>query len=229
MVDDAPLSRYLGVFAHTPEERVLRLLVQLGVDIVNADEGSLLVLDEERRELVFAMTIGSSGSEAALIGQRVPIGKGVTGLAALSLEVQIGAPVFKDVLQAYHAPQDGPASVIAAPMLAHDTLVGVLTAVSFRSELRFGGRDAKIYAAFGSIAGIIIEQRRRLARLEAYDASPDTAAPLGKRERDEQAVVDSLRRILTTQPDRLTHVVSLLANVERLVERSSSNEDHAKS
>ena len=58
-------------------------------------QGSLLVLDEKKKELVFAMTIGSRSSEMTLIGQRVPLGKGITGLAAQMREVQIGAPTFK--------------------------------------------------------------------------------------------------------------------------------------
>ena len=58
-------------------------------------QGSLLVLDEKKKELVFAMTVGNRSSEMTLIRQRVPLGKGITGLAAQMRGAQIGAPAFK--------------------------------------------------------------------------------------------------------------------------------------
>lgn len=61
---------------------------------VDEQEGSLLVLDEKKKELVFAMTIGSRSLERPLIGHRVPLGKGI-GLAAEMHEVQVDAPAFK--------------------------------------------------------------------------------------------------------------------------------------
>lgn len=48
-----------------------------------------------RRNSYLTMTIGNRSSEMTLIGQRVPLGKGITGLAAQMREVQIGAPAFK--------------------------------------------------------------------------------------------------------------------------------------
>ena len=62
----------------------------------------LLVLDrnqEPPRELVFAMTVGSGGSEDTLAGQRVPVGEGLTGLAALTHEVQIGVPTIQGAVR----------------------------------------------------------------------------------------------------------------------------------
>ena len=88
------LNAYLGVASESSEEKVLRLLIELGAQFVEAQEGSLLVLDDESAELVFAMTIGSAASEKSLIDQRVPLGEGLVGLAAQTHEVQIGAPRF---------------------------------------------------------------------------------------------------------------------------------------
>ena len=114
---DRILSAYLGIVPRTPEAAVLRLLVELAVQHVGADEGSLLVLDGKRNRLLFAMTTGES--ERTLVGQHVPLGKGLTGLAAVSREVQIGAPTFKDIKQRKRAGSAAgqPTAVIAAPML----------------------------------------------------------------------------------------------------------------
>ena len=70
------LYAYLGIVPRTPEAAVLRLLVELGVQYVRADEGSLLALDQRKNQLVFAMTAGPAESEQTLLGQRVPLGKG---------------------------------------------------------------------------------------------------------------------------------------------------------
>ena len=58
----AALATYLGISGSSQEGMILRLLIELGAQIVGAEEGSLLVHDEKRRELVFAMTIGSTWS-----------------------------------------------------------------------------------------------------------------------------------------------------------------------
>jgi hypothetical protein len=69
---NSPLS-LLSILPETPEEQILLLLIQLAVEMVGADEGSILVLDESTQELVFAMTVGDSNSEQKLRGQRVPL------------------------------------------------------------------------------------------------------------------------------------------------------------
>ena len=88
------MTRYLGLMPATGEDQVLRLIVETGVRAVGADEGSLLVYDPEANDLTFVMTYGNKESESILIGQRVPFGKGLAGLAAETGEVQIGAPRY---------------------------------------------------------------------------------------------------------------------------------------
>jgi len=215
MSEESPLAKYLSIFPQTPEERVLRLLVQLGIRIANADEGSLLVFDETSNELVFAMTVGNSQSESSLKGQRVAIGSGITGLAALTREVHIGAPTFHEINQPDNVSGD-PKSVLAAPMLIDDVLVGVMTAVTFKPEVRFGGREADLYAGFAAVAGVIVQQRRRLAMLESESDASINTGTLSERARAERDIFQSLERMLRTRPDSLTTVASLLAGIERL-------------
>src|SRR5258708_34321000 len=87
------------------------------------------------------------GAESALIGQRVPLGKGITGLAALTQEVQIGAATFKDVKQSerHVARATDPTAVLAAPMMAGETLGGVIPPVSFRSDASFTSEHAALH------------------------------------------------------------------------------------
>jgi GAF domain-containing protein len=215
---ETPVSRYLSILPQTPEEKVLRLLLEVGRQIVGAQEASLLVFDEVSRELIFAMTAGDPASETALMGQRVPLGTGLTGLAALTHEVQSGAPTFSGVQQPEHwsASSEQPSAVLAAPMLVNDVLAGVLTAVSFEKTKRFSSSDVRLYGSFAAIAGLVVQQRRKLALLEE-DAGAPVQVTSSQSQQAEQAVVASLRRILSRSPEAVSHVANLLASVEQLI------------
>jgi sigma-B regulation protein RsbU (phosphoserine phosphatase) len=215
---DAVLRTYLGISYQSPEDKVLRLLIELGGQFVGAEEGSLLVLDDEARELVFAMTVGSGASEEALVGQRVPLGAGITGLAAQTHEVQIGAPTFDTDQAAEHKTAEGrPKSVLAAPMLIGDRLVGVITAVSFRPDKRFGSADATLYGRIAAVAGVVVEQRRKLSAIEALQRGEAAPAPVNEAERLDGQILDTVSRLVAARPGVKARIARLLADVESLM------------
>jgi GAF domain-containing protein len=201
------LATRLGIAPRSEEESVLRLLIELAAQFVGAEEGSLLVFDREAQELEFVMTVGSESSERTLLGQRVPVGEGVTGLAALTEEVQIGAPTYRDVKQSELRDPAGPRAVIAAPMLVADGLVGVITAVSFRPDAAFGAAEAALYGRVAATAAVVVEQRRRIDALES-------AAP---RSAEEQRVVDAVARLAGSgDAAELGRVADLLEAIDAL-------------
>lgn len=205
------LGLYLGITAKSPEEGVLRLLIELGAQFVGADEGSLLVWDADQSELVFAMTLGSGESEKNLIGQRVPLGEGITGLAAQTREVQVGAPTL-GVEQAV-----APRSVLAAPMLVVDDLAGVITAVSFAPNKYFSAADALLYGRLASVAGVVIEQRRRLAAVEAVLSGAPLPPSTREDERLSHEIVEACTALVRKRPSAKAHIRRLLVDIESLV------------
>jgi GAF domain-containing protein len=215
------LWAYLGIMPRTPEEAVLRLLVETAVQYAGAEEGSLLVPDGRKNQLLFAMT--TSESEKTLIGQHVPIGKGLTGLAAATREVQIGAPTFKDIKQRKRAGSTSgqPTAVIAAPMLIRDELVGVITAVSFDPRKRFTASDASLYAKIASVAAVIVDLQRRLREIENLRQARRPLKPfagLG----GEAEIIDCVARLVRRRPRDLRGIRSLLESVETLCSRSAT-------
>ncbi|MBI5684073.1 MAG: GAF domain-containing protein [Verrucomicrobia bacterium] len=218
MKSNSVLDAYLGISSKTPEEAVLRLLIEMGAQFVGAEEGSLLVFDERKKDLVFAMTIGSDESERTLIGQRVPIGRGITGLAAQTREVQIGAPTF-GTRQAKRRDgrSEAPKSVLAAPMLIGDRLVGVLTAVSVRAGKLFNSNDALLYARVAAVAGVVVEQSRRLAAVEAARTDARRLRAVSEQERCEQQLLDAVARIVQSRPRAKAQIVRLLSDIAGLV------------
>ena len=188
------LATFLGLQGGQSAAAPLRLLVELAAQFVGAKEGSLLVLDDARGELVFAMTVGGKDAKNDLIGQRVPLGKGITGLAAQTHEVQIGAPTF-GVAQA-----GDPRSVLAAPMLIDDRLIGVTTAVKFRQGKHFSAEDATLYARVAAVAGVLVDQARRLERIPTVRKGKAPPPPAGEDPRLQHEILESVRRILQAKP-----------------------------
>jgi len=203
MTQSSDLLALLAIEPASAEERVLRVLIELGAQVVDASEGSLLVYDTSKNDLVFAMTVG--GPEV-LIGQRLALGQGLTGLAAATREVQIGAPTFQGVKQA----STGPEAVIAAPMLVGDDLIGVITAVSFTKGKRFSGRDGDLYGRIAAVAGVVVDQRRRLnAAAGKVQEKVGSSVELG--------VAASIARIAKVRPDALIRLATIVAEIEGLV------------
>ncbi len=207
---DNVLGAYIGISYKSPEEKVLRLLIELGAQVVGVQEGSLLVLDEKKDELVFAMTVGSSSSEKELVGQRVPLGEGIVGLAAQTHEVQIGAPTF-DTEQTQE-----PRAVIAAPMLVGDRLIGVITAVSFQPDKRFNSNDAMLYARIATVAGVVVEQRRRLSSVEVLQEGLASPKAISEDERLDQQIIGSVKRLVRSKPDAKARIAQVLSDIETL-------------
>ena len=212
------LQTYLGISPRTSEEAILRLLIDLGRQYADAEEGSLLVLDRKANELVFAMTSGSRQSGKVLLGQRVPVGRGLTGLAAATGEVQIGSPTFKDIRQRKRKDTaDGhPSAVLAAPMLVHDEVIGVLTAASFRPDRRFTQDDARFYGKIAAVAGVVVEQQQRLSAYEQLAQGRRPKRARTPQQKAQMQIVESVERLTAGRADRLKRVQALLAAVEAL-------------
>lgn len=216
---DAPQSPFatLSLGEQSPEGDVLRLLIELGAQVVGADEGSLLVVHPRGDALVFAMTVGDSSAEAALRGQSVPLGEGITGLAALTREVQVGAPSFEGITQPQGRQGRRPVAVIAAPMLVADKLVGVLTAVSFSPGRRFGAAEERLYGRLGAVAGVVVAQKQRLDALCNAPTQTVNKAHLHAGER----VFAAVARLALARPDRLGSLADRLEQLETLASQGS--------
>jgi transcriptional regulator with GAF, ATPase, and Fis domain len=219
MTDQSLLSTYLGILPQMPESTILRLLIETSVQILDADEGSLLVYDAPSKSLRFAMTLGDEQSASRLEGQSVPIGEGLVGLAAVTREVQVGAPIFHDLQQTQKrsGEKGEPEAVIAAPMVVNDALIGVLTAVSFRPGKRFSADSARLYARAATIAALIIDQRRRLAAVETKDREQLSSLAMSESARAEQKIFESIGKIVNGNPAALPHLVQMLNAFEALV------------
>ena len=212
------LDTYLGIAHESPEEKVLTLLIELGAQFVDAHEGSLLVVDEASKELVFAMTVGRETSEEVLLGQKVPMGKGLVGLAAQTHQVQIGAPTFHLQQDQEKRKEEEPRAEIAAPLLINDTLIGVITAVSFKEGKRFSSADALLYARIAWVVAIVIDQRRRLAALQDLSYGKEVSGLLREDERLDLEIVAAVSSLVKARPERKAGIARLLSDILSFLE-----------
>jgi GAF domain-containing protein len=222
MAGKQPTHSNLGARPRLPDAGALRLLLETGIHLVEADEGSLLVYEPAKRVLRFAMTAGDRAAERGLIGQTVPVGKGLTGLAAVTGEVQVGAPTYHDIEQKQRrGGKSEPEAEIAAPIVAGETLLGVMTAVSFRAGRRFSQKDGRIMSRFGAIAGLVLEQHRRLVAAEGAGERGDAGTG-----RSERAIVAAVAKVRRERPEALPGLARAIGAITAmiLIERESGDE-----
>jgi transcriptional regulator with GAF, ATPase, and Fis domain len=213
---DHILSRFLGILPSTPEETILRMLIELGCEVVGGQEGSLLVYDEREQLLHFAMNISRSKTGTSLVGKTLKVDQGLVGLAFVTREVQTGAPKFKDIGQREReggTSPTAPEAVIAAPMILGDDVIGVITTVSFEKGKLFSSKDARTYSNFAAIAAIVVDLNRRLV---AYRSGLAAVEDESERSQLERRVIGSMQRIMAMDEARLAAIADLLAAVERV-------------
>jgi GAF domain-containing protein len=207
----SPLEHF-GILPESADAALLRLLLTTAVETIAADEGSLLLRDEATGDLRFAMTVGDPDREGQLVGERVPVGQGVSQLAVATREVQVGAPTYRDIEQTERE-TGGPEAVIAAPLISCAEVIGVLTAVTFKPGKRFGGEDAKFYGRLATIAAVLIEQHQRISGMEGRIAI-QTTATLPTHNKDLSDIDRALSRIAARQPQALAQIAAIVANFE---------------
>jgi CHASE2 domain-containing sensor protein len=211
------LIKELGRFVSEMEERVFQLLIELGAQFVGAEEGSLLMLDGDKKELVLAATHGERTSKEMKIGERIPLGKGTIGLAAQTHEVQIASSTIKEGEQGGGVEQANvPSATLAAPILKDDTLIGVITAASFKKGKRFTVAEALLYGRLATVFALVIDQNRRLSRQDSM-GKKDELQPLSEKEKYQEKIIRTVADLLNSRPDKLEKIANLISSIREMI------------
>ncbi len=142
-------------------DRVLELVVRNAAKLLDAEAGSLLLLDEDSHELIFSISSGPAG--AKLVGMRMPSDKGIAGAAFTENRPVITQNTQTD--QRWYGNIDKKAefvtqAIIAVPLNARGHTIGVLEAVNRRDHRPFNSEDAELLLAFAAQSAIAIENAR---------------------------------------------------------------------
>lgn len=147
-------------------DQILSQVVQLSMDLIGADAGSLPLYDVEHDRLIPGYEINLNTS---LRHKSIPRTNGVIWEL-----IDSGAPV---VLNDYpHHPRALPTlvsygvhAVLAVPVRSHATILGVLVLYSLRPDRRFNLHERELLEVVGNQAGIAIQNAR------LYQAALDEA------------------------------------------------------
>ncbi len=143
-----------------PETDILMLLdqiLQAALDSIQAEDGSLLLVDDETEELSFVVVHGSVRS--TLVGHRIPLGAGIAGWVAQNAESVIvpnaqADPRFSsNVDQAF---QFKTHSLICVPIIFMGRMLGVIQALNKSSRKEFLHADLLMLNVVAQLAAAAI-------------------------------------------------------------------------
>ncbi|MBI3603174.1 MAG: GAF domain-containing protein [Nitrospirae bacterium] len=126
--------------------------------LMEAEAGSLLLLDEAAGELYFEVALGAKGKGVREI--RLKVGEGIAGYVAQTGEPMIvndtqGDPRFSR--RADDRSKFVTRNMVCVPVKARDKLLGVLQAINKKDGGRFGANDLQDFVSLGHQVGIAIE------------------------------------------------------------------------
>ncbi len=142
-------------------DEVLELVVNHAAQLLDAEAGSLLLLDEDGSDLVFRISSGPAGEK--LVGRRVPAGKGIAGKAFEEHRPVIVNDVEEDGqwYGAFDARADFiTRSVLAVPLNTRGRSIGVLEVINHRDNRSFHQADVALLQSFAAQAATAIENAR---------------------------------------------------------------------
>jgi transcriptional regulator with GAF, ATPase, and Fis domain len=182
------LAATTGVIAApVTHSQLLELIVATAAQVINADAASLFLVDAEHDELIFEVALGQKADAAKQL--RLPLGKGIAGLVAVT-----GQPMAVSDAQddPRHAPDIAatighhPKNLLCVPMIVNDEVIGVLELLDKRGAPSFGPSDIAALALFANQAAVAIEQSQTQGKLADLLAQLITESAVGTDEYADQ-------------------------------------------
>lgn len=159
------ILRTLGKLSQTavtisPRTNIMQLLNQILVSAltsIKAQDGSLLLVDEEKEELVFVAVHGRIRDK--LLHHRIPIGMGIAGWVAQYAEPQIIGNVYTD--PRFSGDVDKifefkTRSMICVPILRDERVMGVIQALNKRNRKEFSQTDLILLGIVAQLAANVL-------------------------------------------------------------------------
>jgi putative nucleotidyltransferase with HDIG domain len=153
------LTRYVNSTLNL--ETILETMLKISTETLNAEAGSILLIDEDTDELVFEAATGEKKQKLNEI--RVPIGEGIAGWVAregksvLIPDAQKDPRFFK---KADQKTEFKTRSIIAVPLKTKDKLIGVAEVLNKQGDEPFNIEDLDLLEALANQAAVAIENAK---------------------------------------------------------------------
>lgn len=137
---------------------IRRRAIEAATVMMQAEAGSLLLLDESSGELYFDVAHGAKSASVRSV--RLRLGQGIAGYVARTGESLIVNDVQHDSRFFHRADQRSgfeTRNMVCVPVKAHAKIIGVLQAINKKGETLFTADDLQSFVALGHQVGIAIE------------------------------------------------------------------------
>ncbi len=163
------ITKYVNVTLDLDE--LLDKMLSISTQMLSAEAGSILLLDDKKNELVFAAATGKKSSE--LKGVAVPLGSGIAGWVAreersiLVPDAQADPRFYKRVDK---RTSFNTKSIIAVPLISKGRLIGVVEILNKKGKEgneSFTQEDINLLEAFANQASAALEKAKLYKNLRA--------------------------------------------------------------
>ncbi len=137
-------------------EKLLELIIKLAADTLDAEGGSIMLLDEKADNLIAKAAAGKRAN--IVLGKKLKIGERIAGYATeKGLTVKIEGSIKDDTRFSHLERFDGVSSGITVPLMRKKKLLGVINLNRSTQEKGFSKNDTKLLTIFATQATIAIE------------------------------------------------------------------------
>jgi signal transduction histidine kinase len=146
---------------------VLNTIMHKAVEILEAEAGSLLLVDEKARELVFEVILGPAA--AKLANTRLPLGAGIVGAVAQSGRPQIVNEAQSDNRWLRDVGQTDrfiTHALLTVPMKSRDKVIGVIQVLNKYDGTPFDEDDQSLLESFAGNAAVAVENAQLFSRTD---------------------------------------------------------------
>ena len=154
-------------------DELLRLIVQVTAEVMHSKISSLMMLDEEKKELVIRAT--QSVSEAYNKQPNIKLGQGIAGIAALDNKPVVVLDLQKDnrYLNQDIASDEGLVSLASVPLAVKGRVIGVLNCYTSKKH-EFSKTELNILTALANQAALAIENAELVVRARSAEEALQT-------------------------------------------------------
>jgi GAF domain-containing protein len=133
---------------------LLRGLLNQALTLLNAPDGSLVLLDEDTNELVFVIVTGKLAD--TLTNHRIPADEGIAGWVVNHRQPTLVRDVKRDIRFSSRVDTDftfSTQSIIAAPLLGDGRVFGLIEALNQPGDVPFSENDVALLKLLCRAAG----------------------------------------------------------------------------